>query len=282
LLILTILAFAGLTYILYIVNADFVRAVNAAGEKFETVHYIVGISHIVVLVFHVYAIFYVFSQLRRFREMRLLKILLLITAVVSLFCMGVEKVMIDEIAREYRHGMGISELSILNLAYIINVLFCLLTLVFLLRTLKLINQNDPTELRNDEDIFITGLCLGIVAGMAGIYFTLHMALVVDTELLHTRFWVMIPFYLMFLTPFAIAQLYWFVVKRKQDISNWYDEKQVQDMLKASAITILLSIPGLAVPWLLGLNQMFLVFFYYLFMMLLVFSSATLYLFRFKQ
>lgn len=282
LLVLTVLSFSGLTYILYMVNTNFVQAVNAMKGKFEAVHYLVGIAHIVLLVFNISAIFYVFSQLRRFREMRMLKIFVLIAAVISLFSMGVEKVMIDEIAREYRHGMAINELWILNSAYLVNVFFCLMTFIFLLRTLKMITMQNSGTTQADEGIFVTGLCLGIAGGIAGVYFSLHMALIVGAESMAGKLWVLIPFYMMFLTPFAIAQLYWFTVKRKQDISNWYDEKQIRDMLKASVLTLILSVPGLAALWILGITHMFLVFFYYIFMILFVFSAGTLYLFRLKD
>ncbi len=282
LLVLTTMTFSGLVYILYMVNTDFTGAVNATREKYGAVDYILGLSHLVLIIFHVLVIFYIFTHLRKFSEMRTFKIFLLFGAVISLFCMGVEKVMIDEISREYRHGMGINEFWILNSAYMVNVIFCLLSFIFLLRTLKMIDRLKSDVIHADERIFVTGFCLGIAAGIAGIYFTMHIAQVAGPQILSGRLWVMIPFYIMFLTPFAIAQFYWFIVKRKQDIGNWYDEKQIQDMLKASAVTLVISAPGLALPWLLGIKQMFLVFFYNIFLILLVFSTATLYFFSLKD
>lgn len=281
LMVYTILSFAGLALILFMVNTDLVRAINVPKETLDSVQYLIGISHLVVLIFHPLVILYIFSHYRRFKEMGIFKMILLVVAVLSLFSMGVEKVMTDEIARQYRNGMSINEIHILNSAYIFNVALCLLTLVFLLRTLKLIALSDSGTDHVDDGIFISSLCLGMVAGIAGIYLTLRQAHANVEGFPFQRLWGMVPFYIMILSPFVLALFYWFIVKRRQSRRNWLDEKQVQDMLRAALVTLILSVPGLSLLWIHETPHMFFVLFYYIFMALAVFSASTLYFFRFK-
>lgn len=282
LLISSIIAFAGLVYILYQVNTNLVIAINIFHTKFEAIHYLVGFGHLFVLLFHIYAIVYIFLHFRRFTALRSFKVLLLIMGVISLFSMGVEKVMIDEIAREYRHGMGINELYILNLAYIINVCFSVFMFIFLLKTVKLIHLENKEATPVEENLFIIGQILGLISGIVGIWFTLHMITFVGSGIMMGRLWVFIPFYILFLVPYALAILYWLSVKRKQRIQEWYDEKQVQDMLKASLSTLILSIPGMAVLLLFQVPHSIFWLIYYVFLVLMLFSASTLYFFKLKD
>jgi hypothetical protein len=282
LLICSMISFASLVYILYQINTNLVAAINIYHTAFETIHYLVGFGHLFILLFHLYALIYIFIHFRRFTALKLFKIGLLIFGVVSLFAMGVEKVMVDEIAREYRHGLAINELSILSLAYIINMVFSIGTFFFLLRTLKLINLEDSKRIRVDETIFIIAQYMGIISGVTGVLFTLHMMQYIRQEILMEKFWVLIPFYMLFLIPYTLASLYWVVLKRNQRIHDWYDEKQVQDILKSGFTTLVLSIPGVAVLLLFPVSHAFFYLLYYIFLILLIFSGGTLYYFKLKD
>jgi hypothetical protein len=282
LLICSMISFASLVYILYQINTNLVAAINIYHTAFETIHYLVGFGHLFILLFHLYALIYIFIHFRRFTALKLFKIGLLIFGVVSLFAMGVEKVMVDEIAREYRHGLAINELSILSLAYIINMVFSIGTFFFLLRTFKLINLEDSKRIRVDETIFIIAQYMGIISGVTGVLFTLHMMQFIRQEILMEKFWVLIPFYMLFLIPYTLASLYWVVLKRNQRIHDWYDEKQVQDILKSGFTTLVLSIPGVAVLLLFPVSHAFFYLLYYIFLILLIFSGGTLYYFKLKD
>jgi hypothetical protein len=196
--------------------------------------------------------------------------------------MGVEKVMIDEIAREYRHGLGVNELGILNLAYSMNIVFIIIMLVYLLRTIKTINLQSVKNVVIDEDLFIIGHSIGVLSGITGLLFTLHMIQFVSKSLLIGKLWVFIPFYILFLTPYALAILFWLFLKRKQQINVWYDEKQIQDLLKSSVITLLLSIPGLSGLLLFQVPHTLFLIMYYVFLVLILFSGGTLYFYKIKE
>jgi hypothetical protein len=190
--------------------------------------------------------------------------------------------MIDEIAREYRHGFGISELYILNIAYLTNAVFSLLMFLFLLKSFGLNAAEHVESGQIEEIIFIITQWMGIAAGATGVWFTLHMIRFVDNNLLINKIWVLIPFYVLFLAPYVLALLYWFVIKRRQRIQDWYDEKQIQDMLRSSLSTLILSIPGLLIPLLFTVSGSVFWIIYYIFMILFIFSVSTLYFFRIKD
>ena len=64
--------------------------------------------------------------------------------------------------------------------------------------------------------------------------------------------------------------------------DWYDEKQLQDVMKSSLCTLLLSIPGMALFLLIKNPSVYHFFLYYFFFILLIFSISTLYFFRIKD
>ncbi|MCL5772732.1 MAG: hypothetical protein M1479_10775, partial [Actinobacteria bacterium] len=78
-------------------------------------------------------------------------------------------------------------------------------------------------------------------------------------------------------------VYWLILKIRERITEWYDEKQFEDVTKASFISFLVSIVILAVFFLIqnlvkGFDLMHVIWFpLYFFVALLVFSATILYL-----
>jgi hypothetical protein len=127
------------------VNTNIIEALNIDKSKFTTLDYLIGLGHLLILIFHFYAIIFLFSHIRRFKELKILKIGLLILGVISLFALGGEKVLVDEIAREYQLGSDVSERYILNFAYLINMVFIITSFLFILKSFRLIETGDPTD-----------------------------------------------------------------------------------------------------------------------------------------
>ena len=174
LLILSIISFSCLIYILFQVNTNLVEALNIDKSKFDTFDYIMGFGHIFILLFHFYAIIFIFVHFHRFKELKILKAVLLILGVISLLAIGGEKVMVDEIAREYRFGSDIGELHFLNFAYMINMAFTILLFSFILKTFRLSDFNNSRDEFVDEKIFTIAQCLGILSGVMGLVLTFNL------------------------------------------------------------------------------------------------------------
>jgi hypothetical protein len=83
-------------------------------------------------------------------------------------------------------------------------------------------------------------------------------------------------------PYAAIVIYWLVIKVRERVTEWYDEKQFQDVAKAGLVSFLSSIAILAIFFviqntlrkfpLLGVIW----FPLYFFIALLIFSGAILY------
>lgn len=139
---LSALTIIGLVFTTYQVNTNLAASLNIDQGKPDTVNIIITIVYLVSFVFHVYALIYIFLNIRRFDGIQMLKGTITIIGVLSFISFLGEKVMIDEIAGQYRAGLLINELRILNLFYAINILFCA-GMLFLLT--KVINSGKSQE-----------------------------------------------------------------------------------------------------------------------------------------
>jgi len=280
LLILCIFSFSGLIYILYQISTDLVTALNINKSALDTSHYISGVGYLLILIFHVYSIIFIYSHIHHFHEFKGAATIMLILGIISFFAIAFEKVMMDEIAREYRFGLEIKgELFGLYAAYFINLAYTILVFFLLLKTVGLTYIKDSEDKFVEEKIFTVAQILGIISSLLGLKFTFFL---IKKQILSDRIWIYVPFLLLFLIPYIIAVLYWLSLKRKQKIADWYDEKQFQDILKASLTTLLLSVPLLAIFQFINIPAPFYWFVFYIFLVLFLFSSSTLFFFKIKD
>lgn len=272
LFIISLIAFFWLLFIFFQVNTNLPEALNIDKSPMEPMDYLIGLGHIFNLVFILYSIVVILSHFHSYNQLRMLKTILLIMGIVSLFAIGAEKVMADEIARQYRLGMSISEVSILNASYIINIAFSGSVLYFILKTFPILRSEMPRTGTVDEKIFIIVQCMGILSGVIGLLMVFDLS---GKENVKDSLTFYIPFFILFVTPYGLAVTYWLSFKLKQKISDWYDEKQLQDIMKAALTTLILSVPGLFIFLFLDIQSILFFFLYYLFLILVIFSVSTL-------
>lgn len=272
LFIISLIAFFWLLFIFFQVNTNLPEALNIDKSPMEPMDYLIGLGHIFNLLFILYSIVVILSHFHSYNQLRMLKTILLIMGIVSLFAIGAEKVMADEIARQYRLGMSISEVSILNASYIINIAFSGSVLYFILKTFPILRSEMPRTGTVDEKIFIIVQCMGILSGVIGLLMVFDLS---GKENVKDSLTFYIPFFILFVTPYGLAVTYWLSFKLKQKISDWYDEKQLQDIMKAALTTLILSVPGLFIFLFLDIQSILFFFLYYLFLILVIFSVSTL-------
>jgi small-conductance mechanosensitive channel len=239
--------------------------------------YLAGAGYLVMLLFHAAAFLFIFRQARIMKRFGGWQVLGLVLGVFSLFAIAAEKVMYDEIGREWTIEFPLpGEVSLLYACLGVNVLFSVFMIVAAFRAELRVSSPLDQPASKDERIFTLAQVLGIVSGVTGLLLT---AVLLARRWPSERFWIFIPFYVLFLIPYGLAVLYWLGIKRKERMSDWYDEKQVRDMMKASLGTLVLSIPGMAVLALAPGPVGFYWFPYYLFLVLTLFSTGTLYCFK---
>ncbi|MBN2265264.1 MAG: hypothetical protein JW775_05560 [Candidatus Aminicenantes bacterium] len=274
-LILGLVTFLWLLFHVYEVRTDLAGVIRF--DASEPSHYLIGAGYLVMLAFHAAAFIFVFSRARLAKRLGGWPVLGLASGVVSLAAIAAEKVLYDEIGREMTIEFPVpGEVSLLYAALGLNLLFAAAMMVAAFRGLAREGAADGVGGAKDERVFALAQAMGVVSGAMGLGLT---GLIIARGWPAGRLWVFIPFYALFLVPYGLAVLYWLGLKRRDRSSEWYDEKQVRDMLKASLATLALSVPGLAILGMIPRPIGFAWFPYYLFLVLTLFSAGTLYFFR---
>jgi hypothetical protein len=185
---------------------------------------------------------------------------------------------LSDIGTQYRHRLSTDqEWAYLYLSLIFHagyiILFCI-SLFVTNRDKKTLNQKE-TVLK-DEVFFRIAQYTGLACGFIGICFTfLVIVLNVPAHMMK----LLIPFYCPFIIfPYCFILLYWIMIKRKEKLADWYDEMQWWSITRASLTTLLLSIPGMAILFIIHYftpekTTGIIWFPFYLFLILFLFSGS---------
>jgi len=272
-LVLSLVTFLWLLFHLNEIRTDLPGVLRFDLSDYSDI--LMAMGYLVMLLFHAAAFIFIFKESRFTNRFGGRKVLMLILGIVSLVAIAMEKVMYDEIAHELSVEYPVpSEVFLLYGCLVVNALFCIVIMLAAYRALA--QAPAPAAMPRDERMFTIAQVMGIASGIVGIILTLS---VIGRRTPSERFWIYIPFYLLFLMPYALAVLYWLVLKRRERATDWYDEKQVRDVLKGSFTALLLSVPGLFILALVRRPLGFYWFPYYLFLILSLFSVSTLYFFK---
>lgn len=239
--------------------------------------YLVGAGYLAMLMFHAVALVFLFTRARTEKRFDGWAVLGLTIGILSLFAIAAEKVMYDEIGREWAVEAPFpGEVWLLLGCLGLNMLFSLFMIAMALRAEPAALSPGGLPAPRDERVFILAQVMGIVSGIMGLLLTTALSL---RNWPSERLWIFLPFYVLFLTPYGLAVLYWLGIKRRERITDWYDEKQVRDMMKAALGTLLFSVPAMAFLTLVPGSAGSYWFPYYLFLVLTLFSTGTLYSFK---
>ena len=251
------------------------------GETTEVLALYIGIGLMVSFFFHISAIFTMTFRFQFIKKITALGMTILLIGIFSFICLIGDLAALSDIGKQYQVGLSTtSEWRYLYLAFIPHVVFHILMLITLYLTFSLFkNQNHLEPVLKDEIIFIVAQYIGILCGVIGIGFTFLIVLLqVSPYVLR----YILPFYCLFIImPYGLICLYWIIIKRKERLSEVYDEKQWRDVAKAGLTTLLLSIPCMAIMYILNYQTMYgtisMIWFpFYMFLILLIFSGSTLY------
>jgi len=105
----------------------------------------------------------------------------------SLFAMGMEKVMYDEIAHELSVEYPVpSEVSLLYACLAVNVLFSIVLMAAAYRAILQAPSPDNAPALKDERVFTLAQVMGIVSGVMGLFLTFT---VIGRGMPSGRFWI---------------------------------------------------------------------------------------------
>jgi hypothetical protein len=243
----------------------------------------VAIIFIIFFFFHISAILSLILQLKFFKRESLLRSFSFFVSIISTLMIFGDFALLSDITKEYIHGFeeGIAgEFFILYLSQGLHLLFIILVIVLVILTKKEIHKKAAEEIvLKDESIFINANYIGVLCSISGLAILVLSS--IFSPLWALRKGIMI-ITLMVVLPYIMIITYWLITKAREKVGEWYDEKQYQDITKASLITLVASVVLLAVIfalqyWWAEFSLLNVIWFpLYLFLILLLFSSITLY------
>jgi hypothetical protein len=234
--------------------------------------------------FHLSAILTLILQLNFFKRDNFLRAFLFFTSITSLLMLFGDFALMSDISKEYVFGLP-GEFNILFFSQALHFVFYILMIILLVLTRKSVRKKDEEIVLKDDSIFINAQYIGILSGVSGLVlitiFSLLYLMVYPLPLWALKSGVVVTS-LIAVIPYILIVFYWLIIKLKERISEWYDEKQYQDLTKSSLVVLLVSIIFLLVVFIMQyifgnfelLN--FIWFPLYFFFTLLLFSAATLF------
>lgn len=285
------LSFFLILILAFIYSLTFYIRIDIRIINFEAINTVISkeqiyavISVILILIFHLSATLTIILKLRAANRESIFLSFIFFTSIISLIMIFGDFALISDIVKEYNAGLpGIeSEFAILYFSQFLHLLFyCLIIVIIILdnRTKKIPIQSDTELPLKDEAIFINTQYIGIFTSVFG------LAILVTLSAF-TPLWAIkkgiVAVCALLIIPYAAIAIYWLVIKIRERVTEWYDEKQFQDVTKAGLISFLSSIVILAIFFIIQnafkkfllLNVIW--FPLYFFIALLIFSGTLLY------
>ena len=234
--------------------------------------------------FHLSAILTLILQLNFFKRDNFLRAFLFFTGTTSLLMLFGDFALMSDITKEYIFGLP-GEFNILFFSQALHFIFYILMIILLVLTRKSVRKKDEEIVLKDDSIFINAQYIGILSGVSGLVlitiFSLLYLTVYPLPLWAVKAGI-IATSLIAVIPYILIVLYWLIIKLKERSTEWYDEKQYQDLTKSSLVALLVSIVFLLLVFIMQyifknfelLN--FIWFPLYFFFILLLFSATTLF------
>ena len=243
-----------------------------------------GISIILIIIFHFSAILTIILKLKAVVRESIFLSFIFFISIISLIMVFGDFALIGDIIKEYNAGLpGIeSEFAVLYFSQFLHLLFYCLIIIFIIlnnRIKKRTIRSAAEVPLKDEAIFINAQYVGIFTAVLGLAILASLSI-------FSPLWAIkkgiVTVCAVLVIPYAAILLYWLVIKIRERVTEWYDEKQFQDVTKAGLVSFLSSIAILAIFFVIQntLRKFLLLgviwFPLYFFIALLIFSGTILY------
>jgi hypothetical protein len=235
-----------------------------------------GVSLLLFLSFCLLSLLQIGKYLKNAKKITLLSLFLIASGVISLIFVFSDVALINDIGKQYRHGLSQPEWLILypiiTFQFITGLVFTYLHLA------GFFQKKEVKKVVRDNNIFLAVQYVGIICGLMGLSLT-------SLGFLFSRAWrldihtTMTLIILLF--PYFLAVIYWLITKLQEKKREWYDEKQLQDVGKSAFMTLVVSIAFMIFLFIANYNNLQGVISItwlplYLFLVLFLFSVGNLY------
>ncbi len=194
-----------------------------------------GIGLMVILLFFLLSLLSLVRHVKSANEVRPFPLFLIIAGVVALLCVFADVALLSDIHKQYRHGLAQPEWT---LVYPIIAGQLLVALIFTFLHLSgFFVRKQPDEIVRDINVFLVVQYVGLVCGLMGLT-SAGLGFIYRTAYNPLTHVVLTGIVLLF--PYALAVLYWLMIKLREKERQWFDEKQLQDVGKSALLTLLIS------------------------------------------
>ncbi|MFC2160589.1 hypothetical protein ACFLRW_01785 [Acidobacteriota bacterium] len=245
------------------------------GPLEETLGFFVWLGYLAILIFHVAALITLILLLQYHKKARILIGMTLFLCLLSIFFLMGDYSMLNDIGRESKIGVDVEgEWFILYMITVLHAIFHLFmfaTVFVTFRDMK--NRIEPEIVIKEEVIFTTAQFIGLFCGAIGLWTSFSF---MAREIKPSNYTDILPFFILCVLPYGLISFYWLIKSLHNKPADWYDEKQWQDISKAGLVTLVLSIPGMALLFFTHHPLGMFWFTHYVFLVLFLFSGSTLY------
>ena len=283
--ILIILSICGLVYDIYLLQQLINKApgIDFIFNPYELQFFI----HAVLCISVAFSIILAFKYTGKFRKDG---IILSVLGTLSFACLVVQGIALYEFYEEFYLGgwNGDFELAVVRVTMAINLLFYGFGFWVIMKSFVFIkNSASQKQKETNEFVFEITQYIGIACGIIGIIFAYnayrylgYYSKVLTRGHIH---WIYMCC-LTFIFPYLLMILYWVVNLVFKKTRSLYDEKQQRDLSSAGLLTWLISIPLMSAFIFISYGKAdpvkgIMVFPFYIFTTLLIFSSASLFNFK---
>ncbi len=285
-LILCLISIAGLIFAntFYILLRDMIINIGDVESFMNKFSIPVAVTYIIFGFFHIAAILTLILELNFFKRDNFLRAFLFFTGVVSLLMLFGDFALMSDISKEYVFGLP-GEFNILFFSQVLHLVFYILIIILLLSSRKSAIKKSEEIVLKDDSIFINAQYIGILSGISGlslvIIFSTFYLRIYDLSVWAIKAGIIMAS-LLAVIPYVLIVFYWLIIKLRERINEWYDEKQYQDITRASLVALLMSIIFLLIVFIIQYIfedfelLKFIWFPLYFFLILLLFSSTTLF------
>lgn len=214
--------------------------------RLEKLSEFIWLSYLYMFCFHMLAAGVLVLQMRYIRKIQPVSILAVVVGVFSFLGIFSDWAVLGDIGKEYEVGWDTAgEWKILYVILGIHMIFTLLVTGICAAAMRYLgrsaaNSEMPAK---DEIVFVVSQYVGIVCGLIG-FAWIALAMVAGRGNAKVSVYHSIGTTIMILIPYGMIVSYWLILRLKDKIGEWYDEKQWHDITRAGFFTLLLLIPTL--------------------------------------
>ena len=211
---------------------------------------VVGVGLLLILGFCLLSIFQIVRYLRYAEEIKIFAIILLVLGILTMLFIFADIALLTDVVHQYEESLAQPEWLLLY--PIIGVQAVIVLLLLILHLSKFFINDQPMTIVKDSNIYLIVQVVGVVSGAMGLAASSLGFFFPNSwdRFIHT-----ISSMVILSSPYALAVVYWLMIKVREKDKHLYDEKQRLDIGRSAFLTILITTVGMILLFALNFNNL---------------------------